>query len=266
MKQCDKNDVICIKKTYDQEKEKVLKQHYKEGIICFIDVLGFSKLTYEEKNISLIKQFFKELLELIQYMKVFGLDGEISILSDSIVFTSDVEDTKDYHIIDAAVDFLSMVRDIVINLFNTDIIASISYGKYIHLEDVDILFGPGISRAVKIAESKIKYPYYDKDNPAKIIIDNTVLSSKHNIDHGISNHLNNNPWYQYIGDGYYLVNSYFPIYKLRKPNHEKETPEGQYKFWKKVINKNKEVEHKYKIVKTQLDEFNDYYKNMAVHY
>lgn len=192
----------------DLQIEKIEK--YDEGIVCVIDILGFSKYInsintkFEEVN-SLYCKMLK-----LENMAAFINNVCISIFSDTILLTRKVNEPDSFEYDNTIRNFISYIREFrnkIIDNVHTDIRAGICYGKYIHISNVDIkksepknraevYYGPAIIDAHCLAEksdkiqslkgfamSKSKKEIFDM-RPASILIDYT--SFEKNIDNKIN--------------------------------------------------------------------------------
>lgn len=139
---------------------------YDEGIVCFIDILGFSNFV-ANANIENLTKLYDRLINVLQTIKFLN-NFNISIFSDSILLTFKVKKEKNgeqeyCNILKYLIYFVVHFRDIVIDFVGTDIRVGICYGEFIHISNNDltrnilkykseVYFGPAIIHAHKLAE------------------------------------------------------------------------------------------------------------------
>ncbi|MEN2413245.1 hypothetical protein [Flavobacterium mesophilum] len=153
-----------------------MKINYKENIVAFLDVLGFSNLVYNKTN-DLIESYFSYLLEELHNL---NKDGIFSVLfiSDSIVISTDASEVELKKMIRfiAKVQYFLLLKGILIR-------GAISYGNLYLDKDKNIIVGPGLINAYNL-ESKASTP--------RVIIDRRLITRffKNTID--FTSYINSN--------------------------------------------------------------------------
>lgn len=182
---------------------KIKEESYSSGIVCFLDILGFKSVAENEDNFKSLKDIYNKILnkEIIINNYMEYKDLKMSIFSDSIILTCNIADKEINLVIEAIIELVFSIRNIIIKDLNTDIRCGICYGKYIHqlsenftsknLANDDIIckatssdsiyFGPAIISAYSLAEKSDKYYPIDilKKRPAAILIDKTSFYDGH---------------------------------------------------------------------------------------
>ena len=146
---------------------KVNKQliEYKEGLVAFVDILGFSKLVSKNNSVNVARIIFDS-IEKYQdfYNRTKKLKAQIAFFSDSIVITVD-----DGRVEDLLFPIWMMEQTL---LTETGLLfrGAITKGLYYH--EGSIAYGPAIVDAYNM-EKEAKY--------SRIIIDDKLINSINNI-------------------------------------------------------------------------------------
>lgn len=136
-----------------------MKIRYKEKIVIFLDVLGFSNLVYSEDNLVLEKYFDYVKSNLSKHLNEKGFN--FVIISDSIVISGEKnkENLSELIYIMSKIQYQLLLRGVLIR-------GGLSFGN-LHINKTNnIIVGPGLINAYKL-EGEAKYP--------RIIIDRKVI-------------------------------------------------------------------------------------------
>lgn len=136
-----------------------MKIRYKQSIVIFLDVLGFSNLVYSEDNSVLEKYFDYVKSDLSKHLNEKGFS--FVIISDSIVISGEKnkENLSELIYIMSKIQYQLLLRGILIR-------GGLSFGN-LHINKTNnIIVGPGLINAYKL-EGEAKYP--------RIIIDRKVI-------------------------------------------------------------------------------------------
>ena len=262
-------------------------KNYDEGIVCFIDILGFNDFI-KHTNIENLTKLYDRLINVLQAIKFLNYFN-ISIFSDSILLTLKVKKEKNgeqeyCNILKYLIYYVVHFRDIVVDSVKTDIRVGICYGEFIHISNNDltrnmskykseVYFGPAIIHAHKLAEKNDEFESLKrfakneigKDifslRPAAILID--FDSFKRTISNNINFNfeLNNLKLdeYTYCTDDILLINPY--IYNVFSYiNDEHFTEQEVVNKIKRIIDKHHEILKKKEILQpTDLININEKY-------
>lgn len=241
----------------------VLKQEYKNGFVCYFDILGFGAFSSKEENFEIIKKLVANLQGLIRMNNLNHLIGKITFFSDSIFFTVEDNELRDYMFFTSIIDFVCTARDIIQEHIGTDIRAGVSYGKYIHLKSGEI-YGPAIVQSVKLGEHKKEespLSSYLEGDPAAIVIHENVFSSPANKFGSLLRLFKSHPErYKQINEtNFFAVNPYYFIYETKWYGYafeEKIMDKHQIcTHWRQIIDSNVNHKEKYRLASKFLDEF-----------
>ena len=189
--------------------------HYKELIVAFIDILGFSDLVKRSstdseslKKISKIVDFVRDAV--LEQEKIFKPDDDpfylhISFISDSIVISTDApssaNDPQFWHI-------LKFVGSIGLNLLAIGVSCrgSIVIGQIFHHREsnFDAVVGPALVKAYEIERSVAVYP--------RIVVDSSVINFWKEY---LADQLNPDSWREVLKldqDGKWFINIFHPIF------------------------------------------------------
>lgn len=256
-------DVFKLIDLYDgkkliKEKYPILKHEYKNGYVCYFDILGFSLFSLREENLKKIQNMVYDLQVFFKQHCLNRFIGKITMFSDSVFFTIEDTELKDYMFFTSIIDFVCVARNIIQHYIKTDIRAGVSYGKYIHLNSGEI-YGPAIIQSVKLGEPKKDdsplSKYLDGD-PAAIILHENILCSPANEHDSLRWNFQQHPErYEKIeGTNFYSVNPYYFIYDTLNTiiSIDKKQICNQ---WRQIIDNNKEHKDKYELMESFLNEF-----------
>lgn len=163
--------------------EKYIKQEsYDYGLVCHIDILGFTEISKKPENFKKIKDLFNDILVETSTEKLNPnlLTSKTSLYSDSILVTDLFKkfDDDDSHL-NTLIEFACYVRMLVRRSFNTDIRAAIVLGQYVHCGINDsAFFGPAIIEAYEICEKRENFGNDLKflNHDAAIIVDRNMFA------------------------------------------------------------------------------------------
>ena len=168
------NDKEYLIRKFDEKREEYAykPKNYENRVICFLDILGFSKTVNISSNND---KTLRSILRAIEYFYIYKYNKEvmretlpsslqISQFSDSIVIS---------YLIDDNIIFSDFIREIKYSFIYTLVRegmlvrGSITYGKLIH--DNSLLVGPALIEAYNLEVNIAKYP--------RIIVTNKLLDS-----------------------------------------------------------------------------------------
>ena len=78
------------------DKKEEIEIVYKKSFVAFLDVLGFKEIIKEKDNLNKLKIYFKEIKEIIEYLKKSSIDIECIVISDSIIITVPFDETNNF--------------------------------------------------------------------------------------------------------------------------------------------------------------------------
>ncbi len=251
---------------------------YTIGYIGVIDVLGYGEFTKDEDNFHKIYSLMNHIFYQKRNFERNFEHIKFSVLSDTVVVMVEATDPQkyDYVFFESVLSHIGLVRTFILNCTGLYSRAGITFGKYYYDDKTETIFGPAITKAVKLAEKSDEFIKTDprfKNRPAAIIIDE-VFSKK-----------GNNPYYQYFLEGcvtdwlsnirvkqiqntdYYIYNPYFEafqdyLYTARNTDNysddmffdmfcKRETN----RLKQQIENANKDIAEKYSIESELLNDF-----------
>ena len=255
------------------------KANYKIGYVGVIDILGFGSFSEDHDNFQRIRY----MMDLICYQKrnfERNFDVKYSILSDTVVIMVELTDLKkfDYVFLESVVFEIGYLRSYILKSTGLYSRAAITFGEYYYDEKRNLIFGPAVTKAAKLAEKSGDYISTQDDKrfserPAAIIIDE-VFTKK-----------TSNPFYSYFFDGcvgdclsnfrfrkigntnYYLYNPYyecFDDYRYNSVDEEDRNFESLFESFSRIEkdrlnvrieNASDENKKKYDVEKDLLEEF-----------
>lgn len=234
-----------------------------KGLYNAMKSLGFGAFSSKEENFEIIKKLVANLQGLIRMNNLNHLIGKITFFSDSIFFTVEDNELRDYMFFTSIIDFVCTARDIIQEHIGTDIRAGVSYGKYIHLKSGEI-YGPAIVQSVKLGEHKKEgspLSSYLEGDPAAIVIHENVFSSPANKFGSLLRLFKSHPErYKQINEtNFFAVNPYYFIYETKWYGYafeEKIMDKHQIcTHWRQIIDSNVNHKEKYRLASKFLDEF-----------
>jgi len=168
-----------------------MKIAYKEKIVAFIDVLGFSHLVYNDSN-DLIEDYFSYLLDELNNTNV---DGSFSIqfISDSIVISSNCTelDLKNLIRFIAKIQYFLLLKRILIR-------GAISYGNLYADKDKSIIVGAGLINAYNL-ESKAGNP--------RVILDRRLITKFFENTYDFTTYMNSNEQLEIVDNEEFVKSS-----------------------------------------------------------
>lgn len=234
---------------------------YEEGIVCYLDILGFKQLSSKEDNFERIKFVFESLKRFSDIFEKNVGFYKILKVSDSIFITFSKND-HNAALFDGVCDIVSLIREVVAENFSTDIRCGITFGKYLFTDEGEI-FGPAVVRAVSLAEPKkendeLFVPL--SGNPACIIIDKIILTSDLNSENELDSRFENENYFYKFDCGYFLLNHFSINYMFKKVTaldmktilHKKKPLCAR---WRMLMCKNVNHIEKYRLSMLLLNEF-----------
>lgn len=203
-----------------------MADEYKFGYIGVIDILGFGDFSMKDENYFVIDRLMKRLDSFRRNFSLNYDDAKIVIMSDTIfVLTEiDVEQKYDPAYFMSVLSLLSTFKGIINNDTKLFSRASITIGKYCYYERDGILFGPGITRSVKLAERARNFISEGLDsslfsnNPAALIVDNMFFNNsdetiKRTLEHnGTVSFIKNNNYFTPCGNEFYYYNTFYECF------------------------------------------------------
>lgn len=196
------------------------ESNYLTGYVGVIDVLGFSNYSMDLSNFE--KILYMTNLELVFKKNFESMFDHIKfcILSDTVVVMIKADEYKkfDYSFFLSVIDNIGRIRSYILKSVGLYSRASVTFGEYYFDLKQNIIFGPAISRAAKLAEKSEKFfPNSElfKDSPSAIIVDDVFLkqnSENYNkfLDGGIVHLIKINKMFKRIErTNFYFYNPYF---------------------------------------------------------
>lgn len=244
-------------------KQVDLVSEYDEGVVCYIDILGFGKFSCDKDNFKKIKNIFSTNETIKNMQKNNNFIGKVLQISDSIFITAKLNDFKEAAFFTSLLSLICLIRESVVNEVGTDIRCGITYGDFVHLDNGTI-FGPAVTRAVLLEELKVDDEELLKtlhDHPAMILIDNNFLKSQLNKYNELSDFVFRKEFKRFrnLVNGYYLVNPFYFIYEIKKYSailwHEEIHKDFLVKDWNDKIGRNINHLEKYWLTKEFLSLF-----------
>lgn len=207
----------------------IKKEKYIVGYVAAIDVLGFTGYICENDGNYHKARNMMNLIAANKRMYENNFDHiRFTICSDTIFVTIEVNDELkfDYAFFQSIVTKIGLIRSIILNEVGLMSRAGITFGKYaISSEGSNVIFGPAIIRAVRLAEHIDEFEGINADyseRPAAIIIDNLFTKyPDEEIDNeflngGTKNYIEENYCFEHIGYGFYVYNPFFEDYEDHK--------------------------------------------------
>ena len=268
-----------------------MERQYSLGYVGVIDILGFGSFTKNKSRFSAIIETLEAVKLLEKNLNYNSDSSRIISFSDTIVVITKIDnDNKfDYAYLKQLISLLIMLRGIITDKMGLYTRGSVTIGEYYYDEKKKILFGPAITRAVKLAECASEFICSEnlgqefKDRPSALLIDKLFLN---NSDQLLSKQLKQNGVASLFRDDtnvfvksgpFYYVNQYFWLYEeyyknkmLGKDMDESELLSSFIKIEETKLNKQKEKQEKYQLEKRCFNDFvNDISNsnlNKAPHY
>lgn len=219
-----------------------MADEYKFGYIGVIDILGFGDFSFKEENYYAINRLMKRLDSFRRSFNLNINDTKIVIMSDTIFVLTEIDTEQKYDPVyfGSVLRLLSTFKGIINNDTKLFSRASITIGKYSYDDQSGILFGPGITRSVKLAEKSGNFISEGLDsslfskNPAALIVDNVFF--KHNeelikrtLEHnGTVSFIKNDDHFTPCGNEFYYYNTFYECFNdyyltsLNEENFSKE--------------------------------------------
>ncbi len=152
---------------------------YKEGIVTFLDILGFGNILREKSAQSiydmLVSLHEKAVEQVTTIAEKYSQKYDIHILSDCIIKSYDLSRPQDdrYAAISLQHEFMTsaILQGQLIYYHDSFLRGGITYGNYFASKEKSVLFGPAVADAYKIESQSAIYP--------RICIDPSVLQALH---------------------------------------------------------------------------------------
>lgn len=241
----------------------VNKADYVIGYVGAIDILGFGNFSMYEGNYKIIRNTFNSIVSCKKNSEN-NLEVKYSLNSDTVVITIEVNnETKyDYVFFQTIVEQIARVRGIILKGMKLFSRGAITFGKYVcESQESNIIFGPAITRAVKLAEKADEFIITDpmfKNRPSSIIIDNYLTGkypnddiNKRLIDSGIIEFVSERRDYKYVDNGYFVYNHFYQDYEQFKITSKAKEETCNQDFLKDFVNKFTDILNRQKAVKPE---------------
>ncbi|HEY6914561.1 MAG TPA: hypothetical protein VI413_07790 [Paludibacter sp.] len=198
-----------------------MSKSYTNGIIAFLDILGFSNYIEKTKEIDEIQVFFNFVEKICYLYNTSDIHNiKIAFFSDSFVLTTN-EKTKDsLSSIFFACHMINIQLYEATKLFTRGAICS---GDYYHQNN--ITFGPGIIKAYREQESNAKF--------IRLIVERSLV---HMIELPISSFIESDEEYVYYCN-YFLLETFERITSASKGNIDN----LNFELAKPILRKNRQI-------------------------
>lgn len=166
---------------------KLMSKSYTEGLIVFLDILGFSNYIEKTKGISEVEEIFDFVEKLCHLYNTSNISGiKITFFSDSFILTTEEISESSVTALFMACFLINLQLYQATKLFTR---GAVCIGEYYHKDN--IAFGPGIIQAYRDQESVAKY--------VRLIVSESVITR---IDR-------QNPMIEKDSTGIYYCNYYY---------------------------------------------------------
>lgn len=201
------------------------KNGYVTGYVGIIDVLGFGDFSMND-NFHRIYSMTQSILYSKRNFERNLKNIKFALLSDTVVVMIEAnQNTQDYAFFQSILSNIGLIRTFILNHTGLYSRAAISFGEYFYDNSTNVVFGPAITKAAKLAEHSDKYIDSCIDErfafrPAAIIIDDVYCTGENNDYHDyllgscIFDYMANDVRISRIGNSnFHLYNPYFEAFQ-----------------------------------------------------